>query len=181
MGGMTFNKLRLGEQQAGGARTPRRKSESESRTPRRRLSEAEGRPDLVKPKTPVRANLRTSKRRTILGYGMSFGQYTLVQGSKTVDYSARAAPGGCGILRVSKDNYVRLLRRREEKQMSEAVKMLKASPFFSMWTQASLERERRHIEPNVHHEPRYGVGHRPSVERAQVCISCSNGDACSRA
>ena len=93
-----------------------------------------------------------SMRTTMVGVGTAFGQYPLLRESVTVDYSAKAAPCGCGVLRVSKAHYAGLLRRQEEKMMTEAVRMLRASPFFSDWTNPSLERlywilERRRLQP----------------------------------
>ena len=93
-----------------------------------------------------------SMRTTVVGVGTAFGQYPLLRESVTVDYSAKAAPCGCGVLRVSKAHYAGLLRRQEEKMMTEAVRMLRASPFFSDWTKPSLERlywilERRRLQP----------------------------------
>ena len=121
---------RLGET-AVEARTPRRPSEAAqtTKTPRGRTPRSRS----------AAANAAT--RRTVVGMGKAFGQFPLLQMQQHVDYSARAATCGCGLLRVSKMNYVQLLRRREDRQMSSAVKMLRASPFFSMWTRTSLERE----------------------------------------
>ena len=95
-----------------------------------------------------------SMRTTVVGVGMAFGQYPLLHDTAAVDYSAKAAPCGCGVLRVSKNHYAGLLRRHEEKVLGEAVRMLRASPFFSDWTVASLERlyfilERRRLQPGV--------------------------------
>ena len=95
-----------------------------------------------------------SMRTTVVGVGMAFGQYPLLHDTAAVDYSAKAAPCGCGVLRVGKNHYAGLLRRHEEKVLGEAVRMLRASPFFSDWTVASLERlyfilERRRLQPGV--------------------------------
>ena len=56
-----------------------------------------------------------SMRTTVVGVGMAFGQYPLLHDTAAVDYSAKAAACGCGVLRVSKNHYAGLLRRQEEK------------------------------------------------------------------
>ena len=103
--------------------------------------------------TPSGVPSSHSMRTTVVGVGTAFGHYPLLRESVTVDYSAKAAACGCGVLRVSKAHYAGLLRRQEEKLMTEAVRMLRASPFFSDWTKPSLERlywilERRRLQPS---------------------------------
>ena len=102
--------------------------------------------------TPSGAPSSAAMRMTTVGEGRAFGQHALVHESELYDYSARAAPCGCAVLRIGKAAYARLLRKREERLMNEAVRMLKASPFFSSWSVASLQRlyfmlERRRLQP----------------------------------
>ena len=63
-----------------------------------------------------------SMRTTVVGVGMAFGQYPLLHDSAAVDYSAKAAACGCGVLRVSKNHYAALLRRQEEKVRNRSTK-----------------------------------------------------------
>lgn len=73
--------------------------------------------------------------------GSAVGHHCLVTQSRYFDYGAIAdAPSGCAVLRVNKLDYARIVRRREEKQMADAVKQLKSSPFFSGWSVTSLQR-----------------------------------------
>ena len=102
--------------------------------------------------TPSGVSSANSMRTTVVGVGKAFGQLALLHDSQYYDYSAKAASCGCGLLRVGKNHYAGLLRRHEEKELGETVRMLRASPFFSGWTVAALERlyyvfERRRLQP----------------------------------
>ena len=114
--------------------------------PRLKMAESDGSSahyDLVNRKT---------LRKSVLNAGEDFGHFTLVTAASLCGYEARAAAGGCGVLRVSRADYARVLSRRVERQMTEAVKQLRASPFFGDWTPAALQRlyfmlERRRLQP----------------------------------
>ena len=48
--------------------------------------------------------------------------------------------GGASILLVPKTEYVFAMRRSVEKEMMETVSLLRSTPFFSSWSEASISR-----------------------------------------
>ena len=71
---------------------------------------------------PPTCSLKTST----VTVGHARGHLSLVKEMDNPSFSARAASGGegCAVLRVSKSEYARLLRKREERLMSDAVRRL---------------------------------------------------------
>ena len=74
------------------------------------------------------------------GVGSSIGNFAVASGQKKIDYTARAALGGCAVLRVPRADYERIMREREQKWMLAAVTMLGKSRFFAEWSNESLQR-----------------------------------------
>lgn len=84
------------------------------------------------------AQMRT-KRYTA---GRGFHHYPLVMQSRFYGYNARipADSHGASILLIQKGDYISTLRRSVDKEMTETVTMLKTTPFFASWSEASMNR-----------------------------------------
>ena len=94
-----------------------------------------------------------SMRTTMLQAGKGFHHYPLVMQSRFYGYTATVDdPRGASVLLISKADYVHILRRTVEKEMTDTVSMLKNTPFFSSWSDTSMARlyfwfERRKLAP----------------------------------
>ena len=95
----------------------------------------------------------SNMRTTIVEAGKGFHHFPLVMQSRFYGYSARVvAETGASVLLISRQDYIFTLRRSVEKEMTDTVNMLKATPFFSSWSETSVTRlyfwfERKRMAP----------------------------------
>lgn len=82
------------------------------------------------------------KRTKIYNAGMCFHHFPLVMQSRFYGYNARVPEGsmGASILIVSKADYISILRRTIDRDMTETVQMLQSTPFFRSWPTVTLSR-----------------------------------------
>ena len=89
----------------------------------------------------AKGDAETQMRITHCHAGKGFHHFPLVMQYRFYGYSARVTdPMGASIILVSKTDYVHALRRTVEKEMTDTVNMLKATPFFSSWSDTSISR-----------------------------------------
>jgi len=80
-------------------------------------------------------------RVTTCGAGHGFHHFPLVMQHTFYGYSASVVESsGAAVLLIPKNDYQQHLRRWIDKEMSETVSMLKATTFFSSWSELSISR-----------------------------------------
>lgn len=79
-------------------------------------------------------------RMTDMRVGKSFHHFPLVMQYRLYGYTATCGEEGASVLIILKSDYVYILRRMMEKEMTETVTMLKATPFFASWSDQSIAR-----------------------------------------
>jgi len=97
----------------------------------------------------------SNTRVTNIKAGRGFHHFPLVMQYRFYGYSARVeASAGASVLVILKTDYIHILRRSMEKEMNDTVSMLKATPFFSTWSETSMARlyywfDRRKLAPET--------------------------------
>ena len=79
-------------------------------------------------------------RKADMRAGKSFHHFPLVMQYRFYGYSATCGEEGASVLIILKSDYIYILRRIMEKEMTETVTMLKATPFFASWSDQSITR-----------------------------------------